>query len=87
MLFTPKKYDKETTFGLAVGFYVTSLGFGVITVIAIFSRFDDLSDKIFSVLGFFLMMLVWAALGRSHWKLASKMRIVDRRKSVNPSRP
>ena len=73
MLFTPKKYGKDWTFVLAVSFYAASLGFGVIAVAASFSQFDDFSDKILFVLGFFLGAIIWGALGKSYWKTASEM--------------
>jgi hypothetical protein len=73
MLFTPKKYGRDWTFFLAITFYAASLGFGIATVAAGFSHFDDLSDKVFSVVGFFVGTIVWGALGKSYWNMASGM--------------
>lgn len=81
MLFTPKKYGKDWTLVLAVSFYAASLGFGIATIAASFSHFDSLSDKIFSVLTFFLGAIVWGALGKFHWKMASDMSADHRRDS------
>jgi len=73
MLFRPKKYGRDWTFVLAVSFYAATLGFGIATVAASFSHFDDFSDKMVFVLGFLLGTIIWAALGRSYWKMASEM--------------
>jgi hypothetical protein len=43
-------------------------------VAAGFSHFDDLSDKMFSVAGFFVGTNALGALGKSHWKIASEMK-------------
>ena len=80
MLFTPKKYGRDWTLVLAISFYAASLGFGISAVAASFSHFDDLSDKIFSVVGFFLGTVIWGALGKSFWKMASEVS-ADRRRS------
>jgi len=73
MLFTPKKYGRDWTFVLAVSFYAASLGFGIATVAATFSHFDDFSDKMLFVSGFILGTIIWGALGRSYWTMASEM--------------
>ena len=73
MLFTPKEYGRYWIFVLAVSFYAATLGFGIATVAASFSHFDDLSDKMVFVLGFLLGTIIWGALGRSYWKTASEM--------------
>jgi hypothetical protein len=80
MLFTPKKYGRDYIFALAIGAYAMSLGFGLGAVGISFSRFDNLSDKIFGVVGFFAGMLILAAIGKSYWKTASEMSPDERRK-------
>lgn len=80
MLFTPKKYGRDYIFALAIGAYAMSLGFGICAVSLSFSGFDNLSDKIFSVVGFFAGMLVLAAAGKSYWKTASEMSADERRR-------
>lgn len=85
MLFTPKKYGRDYIFGLAIGAYAMSLGFGICAVGFSFSRFDDLSGKIFRVVGFFAAMLILAAVEKSYWKTASQMSaddLGDRRSSA-----
>ena len=74
MLFTPKKYGREWTVVLAVCFIGASLVFAVIAVVASFARFEDLSDKILSVVGFLVGAVIWGALGRSLWKAAPESR-------------
>ena len=73
MLFTPKKWGRDYTFFLAIAFYASSVGFGIAAVACSFAHFDDFSDKIISVAAFFAGMVIWGALGKSYWKLASEM--------------
>jgi hypothetical protein len=80
VLFTPKKYGRDFFFGMAIGAYATSLMFGIGAVGFSFSRFDNPSDKIFGVAGFFAGMLILAALGKSYWKTASEMSTDERRR-------
>jgi hypothetical protein len=80
MLFTPKKYRRDYIFALAIGAYAMSLGFGICAVGFSFSRVDNLSDKIFGVVGFFAGMLILAAVGKSYWKTASEMTADERRR-------
>jgi len=79
MLFTPRKYGRDYIFALAVGAYAMALGFGISAVAFSFTRFDNLSDKIVGVVGFFAAMLISAAVGKSYWKTASEMSADDRR--------
>jgi hypothetical protein len=80
MLFTPRKYGRDYIFALAIGAYAMSLGFGIAAVGFSFSRSDNLSDKIFGVVGFFAGMLILAAVGKSYWKTASEMSADERRR-------
>jgi len=80
MLFTPKKYGRDWTRVLAVSFYGASLAFAIAAIAGSFSHFDDLSDKIGFVLGFFLGTIVWGALGKSYWQVAPNMSTDDRQR-------
>jgi hypothetical protein len=78
MLFTPKKYGKDWTRLLAFSFCVGSLGFASSAVVAAWSNYELLADKIFSVVGFILAATVFGALGKAKWAEASKMTAKDR---------
>lgn len=73
MLFTPKKYGKDWTQFLAITSCVASLGFAFFAIVAAWSHYDDLSDKVFSVLAFILGSIVFGSVGRDQWRKASKM--------------
>lgn len=81
MLFTTKKYGKDWTRSLGIGFCVGSLGFGLAAVVAVFAHFDNLPDRIFATVAFAAGAIIFGALGRAKWKEASKMPPTDRRRS------
>jgi hypothetical protein len=73
MLFTPKKYGKDWTRFLGLSFCAASLGFALSAILAPWTDDLDLSDRIFTVLGFILAAIVFGALGRDQLKKASEM--------------
>lgn len=73
MLFTPKKYGKDWTRFFGFGFCAASLGFALFAILAPWTDDLDLSDKMFTILGFMLAAIVFGALGRDQLKKASQM--------------
>jgi hypothetical protein len=73
MLFTPKKYGKDWTRFLGLSFCAASLGFALFAILAPWTDDLDLSDRIFTMLGFILAAIVFGALGRDQLKKASEM--------------
>ena len=67
MLFTPKKYGKDWTRFLGISFYGASIGFAFFALIAAWTNYDNLADKIFSVVAFILGATVFGALGKDQW--------------------
>ena len=79
MLFTPKKYGRDWTLFLAIGFYAAAIGFGVSAISSLIMA-DNLSDKVFGFLGFLLGSIVFWALGKDQWNKASEMSADNGRK-------
>jgi hypothetical protein len=69
----PKKYGKDWTQFLGIGFCVGALGFAISAVCALFGQFDNLPDRIFAIVAFTAGATIFAALGRDKWRQASKM--------------
>lgn len=73
VLFTPKKYGKDWTQLLGIGFCVGALGFAISAVCALFGLFENLADRTFAIVAFTAGAIIFGALGRDQWKKASKM--------------
>jgi len=80
MLFTPRKYGKEWTFFLGASFCAASIGFALFAILAAWTDYLSLSDKVFSVLGFILAAIIFGALGRDQLQRASGMSDEDGRR-------
>ena len=80
MLFTPKKYGKDWTHFLGLSFCAASLGFAVFALLAPWTNDLDLSDRIFTAVGFVMAAILFGALGRDQLKKASEMRAEEDRK-------
>ena len=73
MLFTPKKYGRDWTQFLEIGFCVSAVGFAIFAVWALFGQFDSLANRTFAIIGFMLGAIIFGALGRDKWRAASRM--------------
>jgi uncharacterized membrane protein len=73
VLFTPKKYGKDWTQFLGIGFCASALVFAISAVCALFGQFDNLADRIFAVVAFTAGAIIFGTLGRDKWRQASKM--------------
>jgi hypothetical protein len=73
MLFTPKKYGKDWTRFLGLSACAASVGFALFAVLTLWTHDLDLSDRLFTMLGFMLAAIISAALSRDQLKKASRM--------------
>ena len=72
MLFSPKKYGRDWTLFLAIGFYAAAFGFGASAIASIIMA-DNWSDWTFGFLGFLVAAMVFGALGKDQSHKASEM--------------
>jgi hypothetical protein len=73
VLFTPKKYGRDWTQFLGIGFCAAALGFAISAVCGLFAQFDNLAYRAFDVVGFTAGAIIFGALGRDKWREASRM--------------
>jgi hypothetical protein len=73
VLFTPKKYGKDWTRFLGIGFSAAALGFAISAVCALFGQFDNLADRTLAIAAFTAGAIIFGALGSDKWRQASEM--------------
>jgi hypothetical protein len=73
VLFTPKKYGRNFTEFLGIGFYASAVLFALSAVYSLFGQFDNWVDRMFAIVAFTAGTIIFGALGRDKWREASKM--------------